>query len=104
MGARRGTPGMFDSLAYRNDAAAVLRRLARSIPKAAGVLGVATCDKGLPAMMMALASLRDLPAVLVPGGVMLPPAKPKTPPRFSPSVCAMPMARLLWRKPLARGA
>src|SRR6202012_2875099 len=35
------------------------------------VLGVATCDKGLPAMMMALASAGALPAVLVPGGVTL---------------------------------
>ena len=42
-------------------------------PVRAGVLGVATCDKGLPAMMMALAGTRDLPAVLVPGGVTLPP-------------------------------
>src|SRR5205807_4919013 len=33
--------------------------------------GVATCDKGLPAMMMALASVHDMPAVLMPGGVML---------------------------------
>ena len=71
-GRTQGTSGMFDSLAYRNDAASVLRRLARSIPKAQGVLGVATCDKGLPAMMMALAGLRDIPAVLIPGGVMLP--------------------------------
>jgi putative YjhG/YagF family dehydratase len=68
------TPGMMDSLAYRNDAAVVLRRLARSLPTRRGVLGVATCDKGLPAMMMALAALRDLPCVLVPGGVTLPPA------------------------------
>jgi putative YjhG/YagF family dehydratase len=37
------------------------------------VLGVATCDKGLPATMMALAAMRDLPCVLVPGGVTLPP-------------------------------
>jgi putative YjhG/YagF family dehydratase len=37
------------------------------------VLGVATCDKGLPAMMMALASMHHLPCVLVPGGVTLPP-------------------------------
>src|SRR5207247_5807338 len=29
------------------------------------------CDKGLPAMMMALASQRDHPTILVPGGVML---------------------------------
>ena len=64
---------MMDSLAYRNDAAQVFRRLIRSLPTRKGVLGVATCDKGLPAMMMALAALRDLPAVLVPGGVTLPP-------------------------------
>jgi putative YjhG/YagF family dehydratase len=63
---------MFDSLAYRNDAASIFRRLARSIPTTRGLLGVAACDKGLPAMLMALASLGSLPAVLVPGGVMLP--------------------------------
>jgi putative YjhG/YagF family dehydratase len=71
-GRTQGTPGMMDSLAYRNDAAVVLRRLARSLPTRRGVLGVATCDKGLPAMMMALAALRELPCVLVPGGVTLP--------------------------------
>src|SRR4051794_22084391 len=70
-GRTQGTPGMFDSLPYRNDAAMVLRRLMRSLPTRAGVLGVATCDKGLPAMMMALASEHRLPTVLVPGGVML---------------------------------
>ena len=63
---------MFDSLAYRNDAAAVFRRQARSVPTARGILGVATCDKGLPAMMMALASFLDRPCVLIPGGVTLP--------------------------------
>src|SRR5581483_8117591 len=57
----------------RNDAAQVFRRLIRSLPTRKGVMGVATCDKGLPAMMMALASCRDLPTVLVPGGVTLPP-------------------------------
>ncbi|MBI4660587.1 MAG: YjhG/YagF family D-xylonate dehydratase [Verrucomicrobia bacterium] len=72
-GRTQGTPGMFDSLPYRNDAAQVFRRLIRSLPTRAGVIGVATCDKGLPAMMMALASMRDLPGVLVPGGVTLPP-------------------------------
>ncbi len=72
-GRTQGTVGMMDSLAYRNDAAIVLRRLARSLPTRRGVLGVATCDKGLPAMMLALAGLRDLPGVLVPGGVTLPP-------------------------------
>jgi dihydroxyacid dehydratase/phosphogluconate dehydratase len=71
-GRTQGTVGMFDSLPYRNDAAVIFRRLARSLPLRAGVLGVATCDKGLPAMMMALAGLRDLPCVVVPGGVTLP--------------------------------
>ncbi len=72
-GRTQGTTGMFDSLPYRNDAAIVLRRLARSLPRRAGVLGIATCDKGLPAMMMALAGLGELPGVIVPGGVTLPP-------------------------------
>ncbi len=70
-GRTQGTVGMFDSLPFRNDAATVLRRLMRSLPTRSGVLGVATCDKGLPAMMMALASQHDYPTVLVPGGVML---------------------------------
>jgi putative YjhG/YagF family dehydratase len=72
-GRTQGTVGMMDSLAYRNDAAQVFRRLIRSLPTRRGVLGVATCDKGLPATMMALAAMRDLPCVLVPGGVTLPP-------------------------------
>jgi putative YjhG/YagF family dehydratase len=70
-GRSQGTPAMFDSLAYRNDAAMVFRRLIRSLPTRRGVLGVATCDKGLPAMMMALAACRDSACVLVPGGVTL---------------------------------
>ena len=70
-GRTQGTSGMFDSLPYRNDASMVLRRLARSLPTRKGVIGVATCDKGLPAMMMALAALHDLPTVLAPGGVTL---------------------------------
>lgn len=74
-GRTQGTAGMFDSLPYRNDAAVVFRRLARSLPLRAGVLGIATCDKGLPAMMMAVAGLRDGPSVVVPGGVTLPPAE-----------------------------
>ena len=71
-GRTQGTTGMFDSLPYRNDAAIVFRRLARSLPLRAGVLGIATCDKGLPAMMMAVAGLPDLASVVVPGGVTLP--------------------------------
>lgn len=74
-GRTQGTEGMLDSLPYRNDAAQVFRRLIRSLPTRQGVLGIATCDKGLPAMLMALAGTPDLPCVLVPGGVTLPPAE-----------------------------
>jgi putative YjhG/YagF family dehydratase len=70
-GRTQGTSGMFDSLPYRNDAAIVLRRLIRSLPTRSGVIGIATCDKGLPAMMMALAGTRDSACALVPGGVSL---------------------------------
>jgi putative YjhG/YagF family dehydratase len=70
-GRTQGTAGMMDSLPFRNDAAIVLRRLMRSLPTGKGVLGIATCDKGLPAMMMALASAGRIPTVLVPGGVTL---------------------------------
>ncbi len=70
-GRTQGTSGMLDSLPFRNDAAIVLRRLMRSLPTRMGVIGVATCDKGLPAMMMALASAGKIPTVLVPGGVSL---------------------------------
>src|SRR4051812_359103 len=71
-GRTQGTRGMMDSLPYRNDAATVFRRLIRSLPRRSGVMGVATCDKGLPAMMMALAGSPDLPCILVPGGCTLP--------------------------------
>ena len=70
-GRTQGTTGMLDSLPFRNDASMVLRRLMRSLPTRKGVLGVATCDKGLPAMMMALANSGPLPSVLIPGGVTL---------------------------------
>ena len=71
-GRTQGTTGMFDSLAYRNDAATVMRRQIRSLPTASGVMGIATCDKGLPATMLALAGVKHLPGVVVPGGVTLP--------------------------------
>src|SRR5882762_10064542 len=74
-GRSQGTTAMFDSLPYRNDASTIFRRLIRSLPTRRGVMGVATCDKGLPAMMMALASSADLACVLVPGGVTLLPAQ-----------------------------
>ena len=74
-GRSQGTTAMFDSLPFRNDAAVIFRRLIRSLPTRRGVMGVATCDKGLPAMMMALAASRDLPCVLVPGGVTLLPTQ-----------------------------
>ncbi|MBV6430723.1 MAG: D-xylonate dehydratase YagF [Bryobacteraceae bacterium] len=70
-GRSQGTAAMFDSLPYRNDASIIFRRLIRSLPTRRGVIGVATCDKGLPSMMMALAATHDLPCVLVPGGVTL---------------------------------
>ena len=70
-GRTQGTDGMMDSLPYRNDAAIVLRRLIRSLPTRKGVVGVATCDKGLPAMLLGLAGMPDLPTILVPGGVTL---------------------------------
>lgn len=73
-GRTQGTAGMMDSLPYRNDASMVLRRLIRSLPTRRAVVGVATCDKGLPAMMMALASMHDMPCILIPGGVTLPPS------------------------------
>jgi putative YjhG/YagF family dehydratase len=72
-GRSQGTTGMFDSLPYRNDAAIVYRRLIRSLPTRKAVIGVATCDKGLPATMIALAAMHDLPCIIVPGGVTLPP-------------------------------
>jgi xylonate dehydratase len=71
-GRTQGTAGMFDSLPYRNDAAITMRRLIRSLPRRAGVMGIATCDKGLPATLLALAGCRDLPGIVVPGGVTLP--------------------------------
>jgi putative YjhG/YagF family dehydratase len=71
-GRSQGTTAMFDSLAYRNDAAIVLRRLIRSLPTRRGVMGIATCDKGLPAMLLALAGTPALPGIVVPGGVTLP--------------------------------
>src|SRR3984957_12562961 len=62
-GRTQGTRGMMDSLPYRNDAAIVLRRLIRSLPRRSGVMGIATCDKGLPAMMMAIAGSTKLPGI-----------------------------------------
>lgn len=74
-GRTQGTAGMMESLAYRNDAAQLLRRLIRSLPRRSGIISVSSCDKGLPANMMAIAAMRDLPCILVPGGVTLPPSK-----------------------------
>ncbi len=74
-GRTQGTVGMMDSLAYRNDAAMLFRRLIRSLPTRKGVMMVATCDKGLPAAMIAIAAMHDLPCILVPGGVTLPPTE-----------------------------
>ena len=70
-GRTQGTPGMMDSLAYRNDAAIVLRRLIRSLPTRKGVLGIATCDKGLPAMMIAPLWKRLMPTESSTDSVMI---------------------------------
>ena len=70
-GRSQGTTGMFDSLPYRNDAAIVMRRLIRSLPTRRAIMGIASCDKGLPAMMIALASMHKDPTILVPGGTTL---------------------------------
>ena len=74
-GRTQGTPGMMDSLAYRNDVAIVFRRLIRSLPRRKGVMAISSCDKGLPAAMMAIGAMSDLPCILVPGGVTLPPTR-----------------------------
>ncbi len=74
-GRTQGTTGMMDSLAFRNDAAVVLRRQIRSLPTRRGVIGIATCDKGLPAMLIAIAGVSDLPGLIIPGGVTLPPSE-----------------------------
>ncbi len=71
-GRSQGTSGMMDSLPFRNDAAVVMRRLIRSLPTRDGVMGIATCDKGLPATLIALAGCGELPGIIVPGGVTLP--------------------------------
>ncbi|SUB34239.1 dihydroxy-acid dehydratase [[Pasteurella] mairii] len=74
-GRSQGTIGMFDSLPYRNDAAIVMRRLMRSLPTRKAIIGVASCDKGLPAMMMALAGQKNDSTILIPGGATLAPNK-----------------------------
>ena len=96
-GRTQGTVGMFDSLPYRNDAAMIFRRLIRSLPTRRGVLGIATCDKGLPAMMMALAGSKQLPCVLVPGGVTLPAAEAEDAGKVqSIGGFVLPMAKSRW--------
>ncbi len=74
-GRSQGTDAMMESLAYRNSACEVMGRLIRSLPRSKAVMGIATCDKGLPAMMMALAENSDKAGIIVPGGVSLPPDK-----------------------------
>ncbi|MEA1951796.1 MAG: dihydroxy-acid dehydratase, partial [Planctomycetota bacterium] len=71
-GRTQGTAGMFDILAYRNDAAIVFRRQIRGIPTVSGLLGVVSCDKGTPAMLMGLAAFGHLPSVVMLGGSTLP--------------------------------
>ncbi len=76
-GRTQGTIWANISLASRNIIYKSLATQLRGIPCAEGVLGIATCDKGLPAMTMLVASIRqfpgNLPGIIVPGGVTLPP-------------------------------
>src|SRR4051794_32024686 len=74
-GRSQGTTAMFAPPPPRTAAAIVLRRLIRPLPPGVGVVGIAPCDKGLPAMMMALAGAPSVASVLIPGGVTLPPAR-----------------------------
>lgn len=67
-GRSQGTVAIFDSLPYRNDASLTMRRLIRSLPTRTAAIGIASCDKGLPATMMALVVQRDIPTILIPGG------------------------------------
>ena len=86
-GRSQGTTGMMDSLPYRNDAAIVLRRLIRSMPTRKGIVGVATCDKGLPAMMIALAAMHNLPGESSPAESLCRLTMPKTPRKFKRWAC-----------------
>ncbi len=77
----------------------VLRRLIRSLPTRRGVLGVATCDKGLPAMMMALAA-HARPAVRARARRRdaAADARARTPARCRRSAPASRTARSRWRR------
>ena len=85
-GRTQGTTGMFDSLPYRNDAAVTMRRLIRSLPRRSGVMGIATCDKGLPATMLALAGMSGLRVSSCPVASRCRPVAPRTPARCNQSV------------------
>jgi dihydroxyacid dehydratase/phosphogluconate dehydratase len=75
---------MFDSLPYRNDAAVLFGRLARLLPFArSGVSGRCHVRQGFG--VMALAGLRELPTVPVPGGVTLPRSTARTRARYKRS-------------------
>ena len=66
---------MMDSLAFRNDAAIVLRRLIRSLPTRARRHGRRDVRQGPAGDDDGPRRLRDLPGILVPGGVTLPPTE-----------------------------
>ena len=84
-GRTQGTTGMFDSLPYRNDAAIVMRRLIRSLPTASGVMGIATCDKGLPATMLARPDAVLFPGSSCQAASRFPPWAPKMRDKFRAS-------------------
>ena len=94
-GRSQGTTAMFDSLPVsattrRRSSAGSSDRCRRG----SGVLGVATCDKGLPAMMMALAgSARSAVRARAGRRHAAGRARAKTPAAFSRSACASCTAR-----------
>lgn len=67
-GEAQGHDGMNYSLVSRDIMAAMMEIHVRATPFDAGVF-IASCDKSVPAHLMAIARL-DMPAVFVPGGIM----------------------------------
>lgn len=97
-GRTQGTTGMYDSFPYRNDAAIVYRRLIRSLPTRKAVIGIATCDKGLPAMLIALASVHNLPTVSSLEELLFLLLMERTPEKYKRSGRVMLIMSLVWKK------
>ena len=72
----QGTTGMMCSLASRWTLYNMFLMQIEGIPQRKGIIGIGTCDKGFPAITMALARAADrykeMPLIAIPGGVTLP--------------------------------